>query len=73
MLFLKNERYVIETMKCKMSDFLNSNMCFCLQPYGIYLKGPVFWSIFQKNIVVPFVEIMSKFQILAHPKTRKSV
>ena len=27
---------VIETLKNKISDFLNSNTCFCLRLYGIY-------------------------------------
>ena len=27
---------VIETLKSKISDFLNNNACFCLQQYGIY-------------------------------------
>ena len=26
---------VIETLKCKISDFLNSNTCFCSQPNGM--------------------------------------
>ena len=26
---------VIETLKCKISDFLNSNMCFCSQQYSV--------------------------------------
>ena len=30
---------VIETLKCKISDFLNSNMCFCSRLYCTYLEG----------------------------------
>ena len=34
---LKN-MLVIETLRCKISDFLNSNTCFCSQLYGSYFK-----------------------------------
>ena len=36
---------LIKTLKSKMSDFLNSNMCFCLQLYG-----SCFWVQGKSNI-----------------------
>ena len=45
---------VLETLKCKTSDFLNSNTCFCLRLYGVSIskKGR---RNFQPHEVSPFM------------------
>ena len=35
---------VIETLKCKISHFLNSNMCFCSRLYGTWSGGNHQWD-----------------------------
>ena len=41
--FAMRHPVVIETIKCKISDFVNSNTCFCSRLYGtcisVHIKG----------------------------------
>ena len=43
-LFFRKSK-IMKTLKCKISDFLNSNTCFCSRLFGKFSDGIVFFQI----------------------------